>query len=233
MARPKKTAVTPEAAASIDSFRKTHLDPLPTRVDLLQTIVLALLNRIRRMDAETVRHVGVFVRVLAARSAYWESARSTPQDGVEATREWDEYHDLLAEIALGKKTKFTHCRESVIDHRRLLDLYLADHGDFSTCRNLLTIRQWITKHEDAIIDLLLPIPCFCSYGAAIMPVTLDRQLKQDLSGNLTPGRFRDILLGMLHCTRHDQIAKICKGSTAFTTDELLYRHLDDVLTFPS
>lgn len=185
------------------------------------------------MDADTVRQVGVFVRVLAARAAHWERARSTPQDGIEATREWGEYHDLLAEIALGKKTKLTHCAEAVRDHRRLLDLYLAQHVDFSTCRNLLTTCEWITKHEDAIIDLLLPIPCFCSYGDALMPARLPPPLRKDLNGNLTPGIFRDILLGLLHCTTHAQIAKICKGPTTYTTDELLYRPLDEVLTFPS
>lgn len=231
MARPKKTSSTPEATAGVDSFRQTYLDPLPTRVDLLQTIVLALLNRIRRMDAETVRQVSVFVRVLAARSAYWDSTRSTPQDGVEATREWHEYHDLLAEIALGKKTKMTHCPESVIEHRRLLDLYLGQHGDFSTCQNLLTTREWIAKHEDTILELLEPIPCFCSYGDALMPATLSRPLKQALCGNLTPGRFRDILLALLHCTTPTQIQKICKCPTSFMNDE--FRHLEDVVTFPS
>jgi hypothetical protein len=234
MARPKKTSVTLQETASVDAFRHTHGDPLPARIDLLQELVCALLNRMQRMDAETLRQVAVFVRVLAARSAYWERARSTQhQDVIEVNREWKDYRKLLSEIALGKKTKLTHCGESVIDHGRLLDHYLAQHSDFSTCRNWVTTREWITKHEQAILDLLLPIPCFCSYGDALMPATFSKPLKQAMSGRLTQGRFRDILLSLLHCTTHAQIAKIRKGASSFTTDKLLYRPLDAVLAFPS
>lgn len=233
MARPKKTSITPEAAASIDSFRQTYLEPYPARIDLLQTLVFRLLIRIGRMDAETAQQVGVFVRVLAAKSPYWGSTMSTPQEGFNPTREMGECLDLLDEISHGKKTKKTHCAEAVRDHRRLLDLYLAQHGDFSRCRNLLTIRKWITKHEDAIIDILRPIPCFCRYGDALMPAGLPEPLKKDLEGKLTPGMFRDILLGMLHCTSRSQIAKICKDPTAFTTDRLFTRHFNDVDSFTS
>ena len=82
------------------------------------------------------------------------------------------------------------------------------------------------------MDLLLPIPCFCTYGLALMPTTLPRRLTRALGGNLTPGRLRDILLGLLHSTTPGMIAKIRKGPTAFTTAKLPYDLLD-VTTFPS
>lgn len=230
MARPKKRSVTPEDISSASAFQQTYGDPLPARVDLLQETICALLNRMRRMDEETARQVAVFLRVLAARCAYWDKARSAPQDGLQVNQEWGEYRDLLCEIALGKKTKMTHCKQSVLEQGQLLDQYLEEHGEFARCRNLTTRLEWLARHEEAMRTLLTVIPCFCVYKDALEPTAADREV---LSATLTRATLRNLILGMLHCTTPKQIGKIRKGPTAFTTDDLLFCPLDSAIRFPS
>lgn len=230
MARPKKTSITVEEVGGSEAFKETYGDPLPARVDLLQETVCALLNRIRRRDEKDARQVAVFLRVLAARAAYWNASRPTPQDGEAVNKEWGEYRDLLCEIALGRTTKAEHCRESILDQSRLLDKYLNDHEDFSKCRNLTTRLGWIVRHQEAMLSLLTVIPCFCIYKGALTPKPSHRKAMETM---LTPATFRNIILGILHITVPGQIEKIRKGHGSFTTDELLFRPLDAVIGFPS
>lgn len=230
MARPKKTPITLKEVGGAHAFKSTHGDPLPDRVDLLQETVCALLNRIRRRDEDEARQVATFVKVLAARAAYWKAYSQTPQEGEAINKEWGEYRDLLCEIALGKKTKVTHCRESILDQSRLLDHYLDDHGDFSTCRNLTTRLAWVACHQDAIFSLLTVIPCFCSYTGTLMPSPSHQKVMKTA---LKRAIFRNIILGELHYTTQGQIEKLRKGQTSFTSDKLLFRPLDAVIGFPS
>lgn len=229
MGRPKNISITPEEVGGVQAFKDTYGDPLPNRVELLQETVCALLNRMRRMDKETTRQVTVFVKVLAARAAYWNASRSTPQGGEEVIREWREYRDLLCEIALGEKTKFTHCRESILDQSRILDQYLMENRDYLKCRNLVTRLAWVAHHQNMMLSLLTVIPCFCSYKDTL---TLDPSHKKAMAAAPKPAAFRDIILGMLHCTTNNQIVKIRKGPASFTTNELLFRPLDEVICFP-
>lgn len=233
MARPKKAPFTAHEAAGVAAFHHIHGDPLPRRADLLQETVCALLNRLKRTDPETARQAAVFLYVLAARSAYWDKQRATPHNAIDLHREWKEYRDLLCEIALGTKTKRTHCQETILDQGRVLDRYFERHADFFQCRNLATRQHWILKHEASMLARLTVMPCFCTYGEALLPATLPRRLRAALIAPCTTGKIRDLLLACLHSTTPVQIAKIRKGSHSFTSKALLYRPLDTVIGFPT
>ncbi len=67
MARPKKAPFTACEAAGVAAFHHINGDPLPSRVDVLQEAICAVLNRFRSTDPETVRLVVLFLKILAAR----------------------------------------------------------------------------------------------------------------------------------------------------------------------
>lgn len=229
MSRPKKTPISPEQDAGIESFKSIYEYPLPAQVDLLQGTVSALLHRIKHMDKEAAQQVAVFVQVLAARAVYWENRALSGRADIH--RAWQDYRELLTEIALGKKTKNTHCVETIVPQGGLLDRYLEAHPEFSQCRNAVTRFAWITEHGPAIQDLLKPIPCFCFYAADLIPSTPDPWLKRVLKSQPTAAKMRDALLGLLHGTTHAQIASVRKQPASFPSDPYLFR-TPDMYLFP-
>lgn len=243
MARPKKIRFLSEDRIASDFFNGLPEERLPGEIYLLQATVGALISRIRRMDEETSRQLAVFIELLASRWkvwSYWKAAKLPMRD---PAREWKEHHDVLMEIALGKKTKRTHCKETLLIQSRMLDRHTAELSDFTKCRNLLTKKDWFAKKAPFVNSLLTVVPCFCNYDGKLIervrsslandglkevfvqPIWFDKFLAKPL----TKARVRNAWLAMLHVTTESGIEKIKKWPSSFTSHEIKGRNYCDFL----
>lgn len=233
MPRPrKKSVLTREEFCAFRAFGFVQDDHLPDNPDLLKDINTAFLNRLNLRSPAEARQLWVYLQLLAAHESDW-SQRPTPtglRSGVEWQQYWERRTTLLEEIVRGTVTKATHFPETVLMQQDVVDAYLNQHPTYRACQNAATRAAWLKEHEANLIGLLVRYPCFHDYGDAL---DLSRPLKNKLDEVLTPGKFRDLILAIVHNTTPVQIAKIRKqGSRSTIVDNRLFRPLEEVTALP-
>lgn len=243
MARPRKGRFRSDDITILNFFNGLPEEQLPREVYLLQATVGALIKRIRLMNEETARQLDVFITQLAVRATVWRKRKSKSWERSDASEEWRDYCEILEEIALGKTSRRTHCKETVILQGRWLDRYLSGHyslpgnSDFMKCRNSDSRRKWILNHANVLNDILSLMPCFCYYKGKIVEKRGSKALfvephwlKSFLNkGVWTPVLVREAWLAMLHGTTMNEIAQIRKGPSSFSSRANMTPTLEDFL----
>ena len=125
------------------------VDPPPDDPELLQDIIAAFLNRMKRVNESEVRRLFVYVQRSAAHQS--ESTNRPTLvglgSGLENQRYWDTRRDLLTDIVCGSLTKATHSATTVLDRQSMVDAFLYQHKDYRACRNVVTRVEWLKQRR--------------------------------------------------------------------------------------
>lgn len=206
MARPPKTSGVPHELHQaiheryLSMAREAGVVHMPSP-DYQEKVILALLQRLRKMDQALAAHCAGEIAVIAGA----EKALFAPPERVDA-----EIKRALNSVAFGKPSRATCIPETVYVQRDMLLNFLTREGYPRDARNDETRKEWLSNRWQRIIDVISPDLCFCNYTVSFEGL-LRLAKQQDRCHPLDSiPATADLILANLHNTTPANIGRLLK-----------------------